>query len=76
MWQTENDLRARIQNLDSRAGDRYARLFDTLTETDGSAEPRGPLLERLADRIRRALQGVGSGPQPTMLEPASVGRAR
>ena len=76
MWQTENDLRNRIQELDSGTSDRYGRLFDTITETDGSARTGVPLVNRLMDRIRRAVRGMGSRSQPTMPESASMGHAK
>ena len=76
MWQTENDLRFRIQELNSGAGDDYARLFDTITETDGSAGSGEPLVDRLMDRVKRAVQGMSGGSQPTMSEPASMGRVK
>ncbi len=76
MWQTENDLRTRIQALDSGAGDHYARLFDTLTETDGSAESGDPLVDQLMGRVKRAVQWMSGGSQPTMSGPASMGRAK
>jgi len=76
MWQTENDLRNRIRELDSGASNRYGRLFDTMTETDGSARTGEPLVNRLMDRIRRAVRGMGSRSQPTMPGSASVGHAK
>ena len=72
MWQTENDLHTRIRDLNSGADHHYARLIDTLTETDGSAESRAPLVDRLKDRVKRAIASIGNGSQPTMSEPASV----
>ena len=72
MWQTENDLHTRIRDLNSGAGDHYARLVDTLTETDGSAESREPLVDRLMDRVKRGITRIGNGSQATMSEPASV----
>ncbi len=72
MWQTENDLHTRIRDLNSGAGDHYARLVDTLTETDGSAESREPLVDRLMDRVKRGITRIGNGSQPRMSEPASV----
>lgn len=72
MWQTENDLHSRIRDLNSGAGDHYARLVDTLTETDGSADSREPLVDRLMVRVKRAIARIGNGSQPTMSEPACV----
>jgi hypothetical protein len=72
MWQTENDLRTHIRDLNSGAGDHYARLIDTITETDGSAESREPLLGQLMNRIKRAVQRMGGDSQPTISGPASV----
>ena len=72
MWQTENDLHYRIRELDSGAGDHYARLLDTLSETDGSAQSREPLVDRLIDRVKHAFARIGGGSQPTMSGLASV----
>lgn len=68
MWQTENDLHARIRDLNSGTGDHYARLLDTLTETDGSAAPRESLVDKLMHRIKRAVTWIGNGSQLTMSE--------
>lgn len=76
MWQTENDLRTRIQELSSGTDNRNARLLDTLTETDGSAGPRKLLVNRLMDRVKRVVQGLSGRSQPTMSQPASMGHAK
>lgn len=72
MWQTENDLHTRIRDLNSGAGDHYARLIDTLTETDGSAASRAPLVARLKDSVNRAIAWIGNGSKPAMSGPASL----
>ena len=73
MWQTENDLHARIRDLNCGAGDHYAQLIDTLTETDGSAKSGAQPVGQLKDRVKRAIARIGIGSQATMSEPASVG---
>ena len=72
MWQTENDLHARIRDLNSGTGDHYARLLDTLTETDGSAESRESLVDKLMDRVKRAINRIGDGSRPAISAPASL----
>jgi hypothetical protein len=76
MWQTENDLRARIQELNSGAENPCGRLIDTITETDGSGESTKLLLNRLIHGVRRAVQGIIGRSQATISEPASMGRAK
>lgn len=76
MWQTENDLRTRIQELSSGTGNRNVRLLDTITETDGSAGPGKLLANRLMDRVKRVVQGLSGRSQPAVSQPASTGHAK
>lgn len=76
VWQTENDLRARIQELNSGAENPFGRLVDTITETDGSAESIRPLVNQLAHGVRRAVNGMIGRSQATTSEPASTGRVK
>ena len=73
MWQTENDLRARIQELNSGTENPCGRLVDTITETDGSVESIKPLVNQVIHGVRRAVHGMIGRSQRTTSEPASTG---
>ncbi len=76
MWQTENDLRYRIRDLDSRACENHAQLFDTITETDGSAESSRRLRNRLMSLVEHIIQKISRRSGVPISDPASVGPAK
>lgn len=76
MWQTENELRARIKELNSGSENPCGRLVDTITETDGSAESIEPLVNQLIHGVRRAVHGMIGRSRVTTSEPASTGRVK
>lgn len=76
MWQTENDLRTYIRELD-RGGDAHcARLMETMSERDGSSAPEASLAERLLDRIKRVISGTSGRSRPVASTSASVHPAK
>lgn len=70
MWNI--DIETRVRNLSAEANDRHARLLDTMTETDGSANSGRRLISRLAEGVKQAFIAPGRPPRPIASRLASM----
>jgi hypothetical protein len=74
MWNI--DIETRIRDLNAAAENRQARLLDTMTETDGSANTGRIALARIVERFKRAFGHPLGGSAAHAPRSASVASGR
>lgn len=70
MWNI--DIENRIRHLDAEAEDHQARLFNTMTETDGSAKGGSQLISRIVQRMRQTFGASSGSSRPAVSRPVSL----
>ena len=70
MWNL--DIETRIRDLNRETGNRHARLLDTMTETDGSANSGRMALARIVERFKTAFGALVSPSKPVVSYPNSI----
>lgn len=74
MWNI--DIETRVRDLNTQAENRSARLLDTMTETDGSANTGRIALARIVERFKRVFGHPIGGSAAHASRPASVASGR